>query len=103
MNVYILGGLKRLEKEYKKIGKKHGCKTRVMNSQCSSCNKGLKDSDAVILMVDNASHKLAQSAKQTCKKNNIPMVFTNKASLNSLDSVMSCMTKRQDNLTVCSI
>jgi len=103
MNVYILGGLKRLEKEYKSVGKKHGCKTRVLNTHCTNCNKCLKDSDAVIFMVDNASHKMVQSAKQTCKKNNIPMIFTDKASVTSLDNVISCMANRKNNLKACSI
>jgi len=103
MNVYILGGLKRLEKEYKKIGRKHGCKTRVLNNHCTNCNKRMNDSDAVLFMVDNASHKMVQSAKQTCKKNNIPMIFTDKASVNSLDNVISCMSSRKNNPAACSI
>lgn len=88
MRVSIVGGLERLSKEYVNACKGIGCKAKVYNKLSSNFEESLKCSQCVLLLIGLSSHKMADTAKRVCKKNNIPFICLDKASTTSITCAM---------------
>lgn len=80
MKVSVVGGLSRMEKEYKNSFKDIGCKAKVFNTMNNSFEKSVKCSNCVVLLTTCSSHNMASKAKNICKKNGIPLVVVDKNS-----------------------
>ncbi|PLX66583.1 MAG: hypothetical protein C0602_10950 [Denitrovibrio sp.] len=84
MKVSVVGGLSRMEKEYKNSFKDIGCKAKVFNTLNSSFEKSVKCSNCVVLLTTCSSHNMANKAKNICKKNDIPLIVVDKNSPQSV-------------------
>ncbi len=92
MKLAVLGGIKSLEAEYKKILKSNRIKAKVMNTMVPSFDKVIGNVDGVIMFTDTVSHKMALSCSKLCKKREICLIRHHKGSLNSLFKALDTLS-----------
>ncbi|RKD31181.1 DUF2325 domain-containing protein [Thermohalobacter berrensis] len=88
MSVVVLGGHERMEKLYKKVCKKHGCRAKVFTHMKTNLEKRIGCPDCIILFTDVISHKLTNTAMKISKKKDIPKVRLHNSSLNTLEKAL---------------
>lgn len=92
MSVVVLGGHERMEKQYKNIGEKHGCKVKVFTKNKSNIDKRIGSADYIVMFTDVISHKLINVGMKVSKKNNIPNVKYHNSSINSFENILRKVT-----------
>ena len=73
MNVVIVGGNECMQGRYCEICKRCGCKAKVFTKENGTMKKKLGCPELLILFTKTVSHKMAISAVQEAKRNNIPI------------------------------
>lgn len=71
--VAIVGGVKKCEKEYKKILEDKNLKCKIFNTMCPNFKKKIENCECCIVFVNTVSHKMVKSCNEVCKKNNIKL------------------------------
>ncbi|MGL4533491.1 MAG: DUF2325 domain-containing protein [Fusobacteriaceae bacterium] len=72
--IAIVGGVKKCEKEYKKIMDEVNHKCKIFNTMCPNFKKKIENCQCCIVFVNTVSHKMVKSCNEICKKNNIKML-----------------------------
>lgn len=88
MSVVIVGGHERMERIYKDLGKKYGCKIKVFTHMETNFNKRVGNPDYIFMMTDTMSHKLLNNVSKITKQKSIPSYKIQSASINSLEEVI---------------
>lgn len=86
MSIVILGGHERMRKQYEEVGKKYGCKVKVITYNAPRLDKCIGCPDYMVLFTDVISHKLVNTALNICRKRKIPNIRLHNSSLNSIKS-----------------
>ena len=89
MNIAIAGGMKKLEKNYRSIGKKYGIKCKTYNTETPNFSKCIKNVDAVILCTNTVSHNMAKICCKVCKKYDVCLKRVHSSSVSQLDKAMA--------------
>ena len=89
MSVVIIGGNERMVYQYEDICKSYGCKAKVFVKEHGQIRKKIGCPDLLILFTGTASHKMAISASQAAKKDNIPIAHVHTSSAAALHSVLA--------------
>lgn len=84
MCIAVVGGIKGIEHEYKKIAEENKIKIKVFNQMVNNFQKRIKNIDGIILFTDTTSHKLAGVCCNLCKKNNIILKRPHSSSITKL-------------------
>ncbi|WP_101772635.1 DUF2325 domain-containing protein [Peptostreptococcus faecalis] len=79
MSLLVIGGHERMEKDYYKIAKSRGYKTKVYTTMSSQVKNSIGSPDAIVIMTSTVSHKLSRIVESQAKKMNIP-IFRHKNS-----------------------
>jgi len=74
MSIVVYGGHDRMEHIYQEEAKKLGIKVKVHTYGRNDLKKTVGNSDAVLILVDTVSHKIATTVSKEAKKKNIPVV-----------------------------
>lgn len=74
MTVAIIGGLKRLEREYKVLGLEEHVDVRIFNSCCPALTKRVALVDGVVIFTDTVSHRAVREVGRVAKKRGLPIV-----------------------------
>ncbi|MDR0880670.1 MAG: DUF2325 domain-containing protein [Clostridioides sp.] len=74
MNLLVIGGHERMEKDYLKMGKSRGFKTKVYTTMSSKLNKTIGNPDAVVILTSTVSHKMCGVVESQARKKDIPIV-----------------------------
>lgn len=74
MNLVVVGGHERMEKDYINIGKQKGYKTKVFTTMSSKFNNSIGRPDAIVIFTSAVSHKMTSIAENQAKKNDILIV-----------------------------
>lgn len=88
MSVVIVGGHERMERVYKNIGKKHGCRVKVFTKMKGDLQKRIGNPDYILMMTDVVSHKLVNTAIKISKKKNIPSMRIHNSSVQALETTL---------------
>lgn len=89
MNVVIVGGNECMQGQYCEICKRCGCKAKVFTKENGTMKKKLGCPELLILFTKTVSHKMAISAVQEAKRNNIPIARVHSSSAAALKNVLS--------------
>lgn len=89
MSVVIVGGNERMEGQYCEICKRCGCKAKVFTKENGTMKKKLGCPELLILFTQTVSHKMAISAVQEAKRNNIPIARIHSSSAAALKNALS--------------
>ncbi len=73
MCVALIGGMKRLERNYIAEARKHGIKLKVFNASVPSMASKLKSVDAVVVFTNKVSHNAKKQAVCVARSNDIPL------------------------------
>lgn len=68
MSVVIVGGNERMERQYKDICKRHGCRAKVFAKMPADFKKKIGSPDLVILFTSTVSHKIVECATTEAKQ-----------------------------------
>lgn len=79
MSLLVIGGHERMEKDYYKLAKNRGYKTKVYTTMSSQVKNSIGSPDAIVIMTSTVSHKLSRIVEMQAKKMNIP-IFRHKNS-----------------------
>lgn len=88
MNIVIVGGNECMRGRYCKICKRCGCKAKVFTKENGTMKKKLGCPE-LILFTKTVSHKMAISAVQEAKRNNIPIARIHSSSAATLKNALS--------------
>ena len=89
MSVVIVGGNECMEGQYCEICKRNGCKAKVFTKENGTMKKKLGCPELLILFTQTVSHKMAISAVQEAKRNNIPIARIHSSSAAALKNALS--------------
>lgn len=89
MSVVIVGGNECMEGQYCEICKRCGCKAKVFTKENGTMKKKLGCPELLILFTQTVSHKMAISAVQEAKRNNIPIARIHSSSATALKNALS--------------
>jgi effector-binding domain-containing protein len=93
MCIAIIGGVKGMEREYKEILEKNGCKYKIFNQKMPDFDKKIKNVDGVIIFTNTVSHKLTTNCVALCRKKGILMARTHSSSINKLEKSIETIKK----------
>lgn len=88
MTIAIIGGVKGMEREYKDVIEKYGCKYKIFNQKVPDFDKKIKNVDGVILFTGTVSHKMAVDCCKLCKKNGVCLYRQHSSSINKLEEAL---------------
>jgi len=88
MNIVIVGGNECMRGRYCKSCKRCGCKVKVFTKENGTMKKKLGCPE-LILFTKTVSHKMAISAVQEAKRNNIPIARIHSSSAATLKNALS--------------
>ncbi|MDX5641083.1 DUF2325 domain-containing protein [Clostridioides difficile] len=95
MNLLVIGGHERMEKDYMVMAKKKGYKTKVYTTMSSKLNNSIGKPDAVVILTSTVSHKMSRTVESQAKKQDILIVrhkHSSKVAFNEcLDMVDECL------------
>lgn len=91
MSVTIIGGMKRLERQYEDEAKRMGITLRVLNDDDKSIGSKLRKSDAVVIFTNKVSHNARNQAVSTAKQMGIPVYMHHACGLCSLRECLKCL------------
>lgn len=74
MNLVVVGGHEKMEKDYINIAKSNGYKTKVFTKMSSKLNNSIGRPDAIVIFTSAVSHKMTSIAESQAKKNNILII-----------------------------
>jgi len=87
MSVVIIGGNECMEREYKNMCKKHGCRAKVFCKYNADLSNRIGSPDLMILFTHTASHKLVKCALSNADPST-EIVRSHTSSLNSLEKIL---------------
>lgn len=88
MSVVIIGGNERMVCQYESICKSYGYKAKVFAKERSAIRKKLGVPDLLILFTTTVSHKMAVSAAQEARRNNVPIAHIHSSSAAALSQFL---------------
>jgi hypothetical protein len=97
MSVVIIGGNERMVCQYADICKNHGCKAKIFVKEKGPLRKKLGCPDLMILFTNTVSHKMAITASQEAKRNDIPVARLQSGSCSALKEFLEqhCSLKQE--------
>ena len=87
MSVVIIGGNECMEREYKKLCKKHGCHAKVFCKFKNSMGERIGQPDLMVLFTHTVSHKMVQNALSNLNEST-RVVRSHTSSLASLKQIL---------------
>lgn len=88
MCVAIAGGIKGIESRYQDLAHKHGITCKLYNQNVPDFDKKIGNVEALILLTDTVSHKMARVCLQTCKRRGIRLKRIHSSSLSQLEKAL---------------
>ncbi|HHY90780.1 MAG TPA: DUF2325 domain-containing protein [Clostridiales bacterium] len=94
MSIVLVGGHERMERIYKDVAKKYGCKLKVFSKMERDLDKRIGDPDYILMFTDVTSHKMVHAACKVSKQKAIPHLRIHNSSATVLEDVLKSL-KRQ--------
>ncbi|MHB8170498.1 MAG: DUF2325 domain-containing protein [Thermincolia bacterium] len=83
MTLALVGGMDRLEKEYRRIAEEHKCQLKVIPKVCPKYIAKIQGVDCIIMCTNMVSHKIAKSIVKEAKGAAIPLVRNHSSGLST--------------------
>ena len=74
MSLLVIGGHERMERDYYKIAKSRGYKTKVYTTMSSKMKNSIGSPDAIVIFTSTVSHKMTKIVESQAKKMSIPII-----------------------------
>lgn len=74
MNLLVIGGHERMERDYLQMAKASGYKTKIYTTASSKLSKTIGNPDAVVIFTSTVSHKMCRMVESKAKKQDIPII-----------------------------
>lgn len=100
MSIVVIGGHDRMKKKYQEVGNEFGCKIKVFTYHTPNLEKNIGRPDCIIMFTDVVSHKLINTARKICKKNQVPSLRLHNSSLNSIKSALEQVVTEKKKTTL---
>ncbi|MDO4467916.1 MAG: DUF2325 domain-containing protein [Bacillota bacterium] len=91
MSVVIIGGHECMERQYKDICKKHGCKSKVFCKYKAGMENRIGTPDLLILFTHTVSHKAVKSAVE-CVPKSTDVIWSHSSSQSALYTILDKAT-----------
>ncbi|WAW14265.1 DUF2325 domain-containing protein [Peptostreptococcus equinus] len=74
MSLLVIGGHERMERDYYKLAKNRGYKTKIYTTMSSQVKNSIGSPDAIVIFTSTVSHKLSKIVEAQAKKKSIPII-----------------------------
>jgi hypothetical protein len=88
MCVALLGGMDRLEREYKTVARKSGIKLKFFTGKENSIAPRLKNVDMCIVFTNKVSHQARNQVVRVAKQNDIPLEMHHSCGISTLSKCL---------------
>ncbi|MFA5527530.1 MAG: DUF2325 domain-containing protein [Peptostreptococcales bacterium] len=88
MSVVIIGGHDRMVSQYNNICKSYKCKMKLFTQIPSRFKDQIGCPDLIVLFTSTVSHKMAATAVQQAKKNNVVIARSHSSSGSALKEIL---------------
>lgn len=96
MSVIVVGGHCGMQKEYKRICRRNGCKAKVYTKMPAQFSKVIGHPNGIVLFTQPVSHRMVKVVLKEAKKKNIPVVRSHNCSLFSLERSLEYLQEKCD-------
>lgn len=93
MTVVLLGGIKSLEKHYRRKAKRKGVNLKVFNQACSRSKKAIPGADGLVLFTGEVSHQQAKRAYHISRSKKVPLVKQHSSSMTSFEEALETLSQ----------
>ena len=88
MSVVIVGGNERMERQYKDICKRHGCRAKVFAKMPADFKRKIGSPDLIILFTSTVSHKMVECATSEARRQNTAVARCHSSSACALKELL---------------
>ncbi len=99
MSLLVIGGHERMERDYYKLAKSRGYKTKVYTTMSSKVKNSIGSPDAIVIFTSTVSHKMTKTVESQAKKRSIPIIRHKNSSKVAFNQ---CLEKLESCLGNCS-
>lgn len=93
MCVTLVGGMARLERQYREEASRLGIDLRVFNEREQRLGACVRGADAVVVFTNKVSHEARREAVRSARAREIPVVFSHSCGVCSLRDCLSCLRR----------
>jgi len=93
MRISLVGGMDRLERQYRIEAERRGYELRVFNEPGVNMSSKLAGSDAVVLFTGKVSHEARIMAVATAKSRGIPLLQCHSCGVCSFRDCLACIAR----------
>ena len=88
MSVVIIGGHDRMQRRYKDICAKYGCKCKVFTQNPTDLKDKIGEPDLMVLFIKTVAHKMVATATKQAEKANTYVEYCTNSSVTALKEVL---------------
>ncbi|RJQ19307.1 MAG: DUF2325 domain-containing protein [Nitrospiraceae bacterium] len=91
MCVALIGGMDRLERQYKTEAEKMGINLKVFTRSESGLSSKIRNMDALVILTNKVSHQAKREVMNVAKAKNIPVFMYHSCGVCTLRDCLSCL------------
>lgn len=96
MNVVLIGGMDRLERQYINEAKRFGIVLKVYTKSRNEIESRIKNVDAVVIFTNKISHGVKSVVMTMAKSKGIPVLLQHSCGICTLRNCLSCLKEREE-------
>jgi len=81
MTLALIGGMDRLESEYRRVAEEHKCQLKIIPKVCPKYIAKIQGVDCIIMCTNMVSHKIAKNIVKEAKGAAIPLIRNHSSGL----------------------
>lgn len=101
MSLLVIGGHERMERDYYKMAKNRGYKTKIYTTMSSQVKNSIGSPDAIVIFTSTVSHKLSRIVESQAKKMDIPIIRHRNSSKVAFEECLSEVDVCLGNCKIC--
>ena len=91
MSIVLIGGMDRLEPQYRQEAERVGMRLRVFTTAQNNIAAKLKHADAVVIFTNKVSHRARNEAVNAARTNDIPVFMHHACGVCTLRECLKCI------------
>lgn len=96
INIALIGGMDRLERQYIDEAKKLGIVLKVYTKSLNEIEAKIKNVDAMVIFTNKVSHGVKGVVMTTAKSRGIPVLLQHSCGICTLRNCLRCLKKREE-------
>ena len=91
MCIALIGGMDRLERQYKNEAEKMGINLKIFTRSEASIGSKIRNMDALVIFTNKVSHRAKREVMNIAKARNIPVLMYHSCGVCTLRDCLNCL------------